>query len=86
MKQFNVGNPLEQCALDVLGPLPVSNNARYLLFIPCYFTNLLMVIPSESTDAKTVAAKLIEKLISDFGVPGTLHIDLGSLFESIVFQ
>ena len=86
MKQFNVGYPLERCALDILGPLPVSNNARYLLLVSCYFTKWLMVIPLESTDAKTVATKLIEKFISVFGVPATLHSDQGSMFESTVFQ
>ena len=45
-----------------------------------------MVIPLESTDAKTIATKLIEKFISVFGVPATLHSDQGSMFESTVFQ
>ena len=26
MKRYNVGFPLERCALDILGPLPSSNN------------------------------------------------------------
>ena len=86
IKQFTVGYPLERCAFDILGPLPVSNNARYLLLVSCYFTKWLMVIPLESTDAKTVATKLIEKFISVFGVPATLHSDQGSMFESTVFQ
>ena len=86
MKQYNVGYPLERCALDILGPLPSSNNARYLLLVSCYFTKWLMVIPLESIDAKTVASKLIEKFISVFGVPATLHSDQGSNFQSSVFQ
>ena len=86
MKQYNVGYPLERCALDILGPLPSSNNARYLLLVSCYFTKWLIVIPLESIDAKTVASKLFEKFISVFGVPATLHIDLRSNFQSSVFQ
>ena len=86
MKQFNVGYPLERHALDILGPLPVSNNARYLLPVSCYFTKWLMVIPLESIDAKTVATKLIEKFVSVFGVQATLHSDQGTMFESTVFQ
>ena len=45
-----------------------------------------MVIPLEKTDAQTVATKLIERFISVFGVPATLHSDQGSNFESNVFQ
>ena len=36
-----------------------------------------MVILLESIDAKTVATKLIEKCISVFEVPATLHSDQG---------
>lgn len=43
-----------------------------------------MAIPLERIDAKTVATKLIERLISIFGVPVTLHGDQGSNFESNV--
>ena len=86
MKRYNVGFPLEKCALDILGPLPSSKTARYLLLVSCYFTKWLMAIPLESIDAKTVATKLIEKFISVFGVPVTLHSYQGSNFQSSVFQ
>ena len=48
MKQFNVGYPLERCALYIIGSLPVSNNARYLLLVSCYLTKWLMVISLKS--------------------------------------
>lgn len=86
MRQFNVGYPLERVAIDILGPLPSSNNAKYLLLVCCYFTKWLQAIPLESIDAKTVATKLIERFISVLGVPVTLHSDQGSNFESSVFQ
>ena len=38
MSQYNVGYPLQRCAFDCLGPLPTSNNAKYLLVVSCYFT------------------------------------------------
>ena len=45
-----------------------------------------MVISLETIDAKTVATKLIERFVSVFGVPATLHSDQGSNFESNVFK
>ena len=86
MRQFNVGYPLERVAIDILGPLSSSNNAKYLLLVCCYFTKWLQAIPLESIDAKTVATKLIERFISVLGVPVTLHSDQGSNFESSVFH
>ena len=85
MKQYNVGYSLERCALDILGLLPNLTNARYLLLVSCYITKRLMVIPLESIDVKTAASKLIEKFISVFVVPATLHSDQGN-FQSSVFQ
>ena len=86
MKQYNVGYPLERVAIDIMGPLPMSNNASYLLLVSCYFTKWLDAIPINSIDAKTVATKLIERFISVFGAPVTLHSDQGSNFESILFK
>ena len=86
MSQYSIGYPLERCALDCLGPVPTSNNAKYLLVVSCYFTKWLQVIPLESIDAKTVATKLIERFISVLGVPETLHSHQGSNFERSVFQ
>ena len=88
MKQYNVGYPLERVAIDIMGPLPVTDttNARFLLLVSCYFTKWLDAIPITSIDAKTVASKLIERFISVFGVPTFLHNDQGSNFESLVFK
>ena len=86
MKRYNVGFPLKRCALDILGPLLSSNNARYLPLVSCFFTKWLIAIPLESIDAKTVAIKLTEKFISVFEVPVTLHNDQGSNFQSSGFQ
>ena len=39
MKQFIVGAPLERIAVDVLGPLPVSQKGnKYVLIVGDYFT------------------------------------------------
>ena len=86
MKQYNVGFPLERVAIDIMGPLPCSNNANYLLLVYCYFTKWLDAIPIASIDAKTVATKLVERFIYVFGCPVTLHSDQGSNFESLVFR
>ena len=43
-------------------------------------------IPLKTQEAKYVASKLVNRFISIFGVPLQLHPDLGTNFESKVFQ
>ncbi len=39
MQQYNVGAPMERIALDVMGPLPLSERGnKYLLIVADYFT------------------------------------------------
>ena len=87
MRQYNVGYPMERIGLDICGPFPVSQKGhRYLMVVSCYFTKWIDAIPLKSQDAKYVASKLVNRFISIFGVPLQLHTDLGSNFESKVFQ
>ena len=87
MQQYNVGYPMERIGLDICGPYPVSKRGhRYLMVVSCYFTKWVDAIPLKTQEAKYVATKLVNRFISIFGVPLQLHTDLGSNFESKVFQ
>ena len=87
MQQYNVGYPVERIGLDICGPFPVSKKEhRYLMAVSCYFTKWIDAIPLKTQEAKYVASKLVNRFISIFGVPLQLHTDLGSNFESKVYQ
>lgn len=87
MRQYNVGYPMERIGLDICGPYPVSKKGnRYLMVVSCYFTKWVDAIPLKTQEAKYVASKLVNRFISIFGVPLQLHTDLGTNFESKVFQ
>jgi hypothetical protein len=43
-------------------------------------------IPILDAEAKTVADKFVERIVSIFGVPLQIHSDQGSNFESKVFK
>ena len=87
MRQYNVGYPMECIGLDICGPNPVSKKGhKYLMVVSCYFTKWVDAIPLKTQDAKYVTSKLVDRFISIFGVPLQLHPDLGSNFESKVFQ
>ena len=87
MKTYNVGAPMERVALDVLGPLPESEQGnRYILVIADYFTKWTESYPMPNQEATTVAKLLVEEFVVRFGAPRQLHSDQGRNFESAVFQ
>ena len=86
LKQYISGAPMERLAIDILGPLPVSDSGnKYLLVIGDYFTKWTEAIPIPNQEAKTVADALVTQVITRFGVPESIHSDQGRNFESKLF-
>ena len=87
MKQYSVGAPFEHIALDIMGPLPESQQGnRYILVISDYFTRWVEAFAMVDQEACTVADVLVKGFISRFGVPRQSHSDQGVQFESKLFQ
>lgn len=87
MKSYNVGAPMERIALDVLGPLPETDNGnKYVLVVADYFTKWTEAYAIPNQLAITVAEKVVDEMISRFGVPLQIHSDQGRNFESAVFK
>lgn len=84
---YVVGSPLERVAIDILGPLPVTEDGnKYILVAMDYFTRWLEAYPLLNQKAETVAKVLVEQFVSRFGAPIELHSDQGRNFESKVFS
>ena len=87
LQKYIVGVPMERVAIDIMGPLPKSNKGNsYILAIGDYFSKWVDAIPIRNQKANTVAQKLVDRIVSIFGVPMQLHSDQGRMFESDVFQ
>ncbi len=87
MKIYNMGAPMERIALDILGPLPTSDQGnKYILCIGDYFTKWVSAVALPDQEAKTVARALIDNVITVFGLPRIIHSDQGRNFESILFH
>ena len=87
LKQYQVGEPLERIAIDILGPLPLSNNHnKYIMIVVDYFTKWAEAYAIPNQEAVTVATKLVQEFFSRFGVPRQIHTDQGRNFESNLFQ
>ena len=86
MSQYNVGAPMERLAIDVLGPLPLSDEGnQFILIAADYFSKWVEAYALPNQEATTVAEFLVKEFVARFGVPLMLHSDQGRNFESVVF-
>ena len=81
-----VGYPMERIALDVFGPLPVTQHGnKYILVVSDYFTRWVEAYPLPNQEASTVAKVLVNEWVCRFGAPDVIHSDQGKNFESHLF-
>lgn len=87
LQQFKIVEPLQCIAIDIFGPLPVSNNGnQYIMVIGDYFTKWKEAFAIENYTALTVADRLVIEFICKYGCPEQIHTDQGREFESDLFK
>lgn len=74
--------------IDLVGPLPISNEFRYVLTCIDKFSRWPVAIPIEDIYAETVAIALINVWIwiAQYGVPSRITTDQGEQFEAKLFN
>ena len=87
MRIYNVGYPGERIAMDICGPLPVTERgSKYVLVVCDYFSKWTEMYPIPDQTAPVVANVFVHNWITRYGCPRELHSDQGSNFESRLFQ
>ena len=87
LKDYMAEAPIDRIGIDVLGPLPTSNQGNsYLLVVGDYFTRWIEAYPMPDQQAGTTENKLVYEFISRFGIPLEIHSYQGRNFESQLFQ
>lgn len=86
MRRYDPGLPMEEIAIDLMGPLPESSKGnKYVLVVVDSFSRWMEAYPIPNMEAKTVAAVLVNEFISRFGVPMWIKSDQGKQFKCELF-
>ena len=73
----------ERIAMDIVGPVETSRNGnRYILVLSDYASRFVMTIPMIDQTAKTVAAHLVNEVLTKYGAPEQILTDQGTNFLS----
>ena len=85
--QLPVSAPMDVVALDILSGLPVTAKGhRHLLVVIDHFSRFVECIPLKTQEATEVADAFVREFVSRYGVPKTIHSDLGGCFTSEVMK
>ena len=87
LQQVAAGEPMECCAMDLLGPFDPATDAgnRYVLVIGDVFSKWIEAYAIPNKEAVTVAKKLTD-FFCRFGIPQRLHSDRGKEFHNQVID
>ena len=85
--QSITGAPLDWVGIDIVGPLPVTNDGNEYIIVLCdYFTKWVEAYAVPDHQALTVGDKIVSEFVCTFGVPRQIHTDQGREFESELFS
>ena len=77
----------ERVAMDILDITTVSDKGnRYILVVADYFTKYTEAYPLPDKSARSVADMLVDRWMTKYGFPLTLHSDQGREFENRVIH
>ena len=87
MQSIPVEGPFDRVCVDVLGPLPTSDNGnRYVVVFTDSLTKWPEAFAIKSAGADVIAQLFVEELVSRHGAPRTLLSDRGKNFLSKLVQ
>ena len=82
LQTIQAGYPLQVVCVDIMGPLPeTEEGSKYVLAVD-YFTRWVEAYGIPNQEATTVGRKLVDEMFCRFSPPEQLNSDQGHQFES----
>lgn len=78
--------PFELVCIDIVGPVKLSGNFKFLLTIIDNYSKWVEAVPLCHIDANSVAKAFVNHWVYRWGPPVVLHSDRGTQFESVVME
>lgn len=87
MHLFPATEPISALAMDLLGPLPKTEEGNeYLLVICDRFTKLTRSVPVAAVTTMVVVSAFLNHWVALYGLPDTILTDIGPQFASVLYQ
>jgi len=87
MKYNAVNRPLDRVHMDLIGPLPSTQNGnRYIMVIKDYLTKYVWLIPLKGKTATEVAEAYVTRFICQAGIPDMVVSDRGNEFVNSLMK
>lgn len=72
--------------MDICGPLPISNENKYILVTVDAFSKWVIATPTIDQTARTITEAFIEQVLTKHGAPHLVVTDNGKQFLSTIFK
>ena len=87
LQPMPVSAPLDRIQLDIVGPLPTTQNGNNYILVLCdYFTKWAEAWALPNHTAQTVAETVVKEFVCKFGCAKQIHTDQGTEFNSHLFR
>ncbi|KII62948.1 Transposon Ty3-I Gag-Pol polyprotein [Thelohanellus kitauei] len=87
LQSISTDEPFDIWTVDFTGPLPTTSTGnKYLIVFVDHFSKWIEALAVPDQSALTASKAFISCVISRFGIPKAIHSDMGTQFESSVFQ
>lgn len=85
LRTIQASQPVQNWIVDYAGPMSRGEN-KFVLVAMCAFSSFALLIPTDSSTAENTANLILERIVSNFGIPESIYSDRGTQFNSDVIK